>query len=118
MNEALNAQQLLAAGASGALMVMFAAFYAFFYSINFLKPSPYWPLASIGSFLMLVTCSVVLALALKLTLLWQIAIGFILICYYFSPRLIWRLTVATHVGEHDKLQFKAVSSNSAGGVIK
>ena len=100
MNEALTAQQILAAGASGALIVLFGAFYAFFFSINRLRPSRYWPIATIASFILLVACSIVLAIALELHGSWQMAIGFILICYYFAPYLIWHLSVATHDENH------------------
>lgn len=96
MTETLGAQQLLAAGAGGGLVVLFGAFYAFFFAMNRLRPARYWPLASIISFALLVTCSVVLSTALKLDFMWQLAIGFILVCYFFSPHFIWRLSVATH----------------------
>ena len=101
MSESLSAQQLLAAGASGALMVFFAACYAFFFAVHRLRPSRYWPLAIFLSFALLVVCSVVLAIALKLDLFWQGVIGFLLIAYYISPRFIWRLSVATHAAEHE-----------------
>lgn len=100
MADALGAQQLLAAGASGALMVFFAALYAFFFAINRLRPSRYWLLASGGSFLCLVICSMVLVQSLALSAFWQAAVVFLLLCYYIAPQLIWRLTVATHANEH------------------
>lgn len=100
MVEALSAQQLLAAGASGALMVMFGACYAFFFAINRLRPSRWWPLATYISFALLVVCSIVLAISLRLDTFWQLAIGFILVCYFFSTHFIWRLSVATHAEEH------------------
>lgn len=114
MSEALNAQQLLAAGASGALIVLFGAFYAFFFSINRLRPSRYWPIATIASFALLVVCSIVLAIALKLGGSWQLAIGFILICYYFSPHLIWHLSVATHEEEHSVNPNNSLKSDRGG----
>lgn len=112
MVEALSAQQLLAAGASGALMVLFGAFYAFFFAINRLRPSPYWPIATYSSFALLVVCSIVLTVALKLTGFWQLVIGFVLVCYYFSTHFIWRLSVATHTEEHSDLHHAAEPSKS------
>ncbi|NND81736.1 MAG: hypothetical protein HKN50_04835 [Gammaproteobacteria bacterium] len=100
MSEALSAQQLLAAGASGALIVLFGALYAFFFAVHRLRPARYWPLATALSFIALATCSVVLAIALRLETAWQLAIAFILICYYFAPHAIWWLSVATHANEH------------------
>lgn len=114
MNEALTAQQLLAAGASGALIVLFGAFYAFFFSINLLRPSRYWPIATFASFSLLVACSIVLAIALKLSVTWRLAIGFILICYYFSPHLIWHLSVATHEDEHTVSPNSPLQSDHGG----
>jgi len=96
MTETLSAQQLLAAGAGGGLVVLFGAFYAFFFAISRIKPARFWSLASAASFVLLVACSIILSIALKLDLFWQSVIGFILICYFFSPHFIWRLTVATH----------------------
>ena len=96
MTETLGAQQLLAAGAGGGLVVLFGAFYAFFFAISRVKPARYWSLASAASFVLLVVCSIILSNALKLDFLWQLAIGFILVCYFFSPYFIWQLSVATH----------------------
>ena len=111
MADTLSAQQLLAAGASGALMVFFAALYAFFFAVNRLRPSRYWLIASGGSFLSLIICSAVLVQALKLSGFWQAAIAFLLLCYYIAPQLIWRLTVATHADEHSEHSEILISSD-------
>jgi hypothetical protein len=93
---------------------MFGAFYAFFFSINRLRPSIYWPIATQLSFLLLVVCSIVLITALELDLFWQVAIGFILVCYYFSTYFIWNLSVATHA-EHPTQAGTNSSTNDCGG---
>jgi hypothetical protein len=103
MNDPLSAQQLLSAGVSGALMVFFGALYALFLCLHRLQPTRYWSWPAYASFLILVACSIVLAVALELTLFWQAAMVFILICYYFSPPFIWRLSVATHADTHTPL---------------
>ena len=112
MVETLSAQQLLAAGASGALLVMFGACYAFFFAINRLRPSPWWPLATYFSFALMVVCAVVLAIALKLDGFWQTVIGFVMVCYFFSTHFIWRLSVATHAEEHSDVRHATKPSNS------
>ena len=114
MGETLSAQQLLAAGASGALMVLFGAFYALFFTINHIRPARYWPLATISSFLLLTVCSVVLVIALKLDLFWQAVVAFVLICYYFSPRFIWRLCVATHADDPIAKSSDLIQTDSGG----
>jgi len=114
MVETLSAQQLLAAGASGALMVMFGAFYAFFFAISRLRPSRWWPLATYTSFALLVVCSIVLAVSLSLDIFWRSVIGFVLICYLFSTHFIWRLSVATHAEEHSAETSNSLQTNGGG----
>ena len=115
MVETLSAQQLLAAGASGALLVMFGAFYAFFFAINRLRPARWWPLATYTSFAMLVVCAVVLAISLSLDGFWQLVMGFVLVCYFFSTHFIWRLSVATHVEEHAAAEPSNLLQRNGGG---
>ena len=100
MNEALGLPELLAAGLAGAAVVSFGGLYALFLAWGLMRRNRLYRGLACASFLMLALAFAVLSEALRLDRLWNAAIVFLLVAYLVAPYLIWRLTAATHAGEH------------------
>ena len=94
--------QLAAAGLSAAAVVLCAAGYALLLALGRARN-----LAFLRHFALLAYAGVVLAAvglcwALRLQGLWLVLIAVVLVGYFFAPRAIWRLSVATHQEAHDE----------------
>ena len=81
---------------AGALVVVFGAVYAACFAFGRLFGSPSLMLVAYGCFALLVGAVYVLATSLHLDGIWNVLMVLLLIAYFLAPRMIWRLTEATH----------------------
>ncbi len=102
MTEPVFAAHIMLATLSGAMIILFGAFYAFFFAWSRLKNSASHALLAYASYAVFAVFTLVLARALHLSGHWHILIGLILLGYWLAPYGVWRLCVSTHA--HEKTQ--------------
>jgi hypothetical protein len=101
MSEALQAQEIMLATLSGALVVLFGAMYAMLFAFArlshpFLMPFAYAAYSLFAAF------ALVLARSLHMSGFWLIVILTMLVGYLLAPHGIWHLCVGTHAdAEHE-----------------
>ena len=81
---------------AGGLLVIFAGVYAACFAFGRLFRSPRLILAAYVCFALLIGCVYVLAISLQLAGFWSALMVLLLVAYFVAPRMIWRLTAATH----------------------
>lgn len=91
---------MLLAVMAGAFVVLFGALYAAFFAFARLHRLPRLLHLAHLSFALLAACVTLLASALNLDGFWSLLVVLLLAGYFIAPRLIWRLSEATHAG-HD-----------------
>lgn len=114
MQTALSATALVAAGLAGAAVVTFGGLYALFLAWHYMQKKAAHRRFAYAFYACLALSFGVLSAALRLDAFWNIAIVFLLAAYLVAPHLIWRLTVATHAGEHDTEAANVFASKSTG----
>ena len=81
---------------AGALVVVFGAVYAACFAFGRLFSSLILMRVAYGCFALLMVTVYVLATSLQLGGIWNILMVLMLVAYFLAPRMIWRLTEATH----------------------
>ena len=94
--EPVGLNDLLIAVMAGALVVLFGALYALTFAFGRLYGKVSLVLLAYGFFALLAACVFVLASALHLNGFWEMLVVVLLVGYLVAPRLIWRLSLATH----------------------
>jgi len=97
----LTAGELLIAGLAGAAVVACGGLYAFFLAWSFMHGRARDRYLAYSNYLALCLAFIALAQALRMGVVWHLAIAFLLIAYLVAPHLVWKLTRATH-GETEK----------------
>ena len=92
--------QLAAAGFSAGALVLCAAGYALLLALGRAHGLVALRRASLLAYAGVVLAAVGLSWALRLQGLWLVLIAIVLVGYFFAPRAIWRLSVATHEEGH------------------
>lgn len=95
----MNATDLLPAVFAGALVVICGGLYALALAFARLYDSKLLGWLSQVAYAVLVICAFVLADSLALSTMWYALIVIMLAGYWYAPRAIWHLTVATHAPE-------------------
>lgn len=94
--EPVDLADMLVAVIAGALLVLCGALYAATYAFARLYRRGDLRLLAYVFFAALAGCVFVLANALHLSGTWNVLVGLLLVGYLMAPRLIWKLSVATH----------------------
>jgi len=94
--EPVGLNDILIAVMAGALVVLFGALYAATFAFGRLYDKAGLVLVAYGFFALLAVCVFVLASALHLTGFWEMLVVVLLVGYLVAPRMIWRLSQATH----------------------
>lgn len=81
---------------AGALVVVFGAVYAACFAFGRLFRSFILMRVAYGCFALLAVAVYVLSTSLQLAGIWNGLMLFMLVAYFVAPRMIWRLTEATH----------------------
>ena len=81
---------------AGALVVVFGAVYAACFAFGRLFRSQILMRVAYGCFGLLMVTVYVLATSLQLGGVWNVLMMIVLVAYFVAPRMIWRLTEATH----------------------
>lgn len=81
---------------AGALVVLFGGVYAACFAFGRLFRKSSLMLAAYGCFALLIGAVYVLATSLHFSGFWNVLMVLLLIAYFVAPRMIWRLTAATH----------------------
>ncbi|MEZ5562826.1 MAG: hypothetical protein R3F27_07730 [Gammaproteobacteria bacterium] len=81
---------------AGALVVVFGAVYAACFAFGRLFSSVILMRVAYGCFGLLMVTVYVLATSLQLGGIWNVLMVLLLVAYFVAPRMIWRLTAATH----------------------
>ena len=92
--------QLAVAGFSAAAVVLCAAGYALLLALGRARGLAVLRRAALFAYAGVVLAAVGLSWALRLQGLWLVLIAIVLVGYFFAPRAIWRLSVATHEEGH------------------
>lgn len=98
----MNAADLLLSVVAGALVVISGGLHALFLAFARLRRSALLARLSLAAYLVLVVCAFVLANSLDLSVAWYAVIAVMLVGYWFAPKAIWHLTVATHTAEPER----------------
>ena len=96
MNEALQAQEIMLATLSGALVVLFGALYAMLFAFAKLRHPLLMPLAY-AAYALFAAAALMLAKALHMEGYWLVIILVMLVGYLLAPHGIWHLCIGTHV---------------------
>ena len=96
VTEALQAQEIMMATLSGALVVMFGALYAMLFAFARLRHPFLMPLAY-AAYALFAASALVLANALHLQGFWLVLIVVMLLGYLLAPHGIWHLCEGTHM---------------------
>jgi hypothetical protein len=102
MPDALQAQEIMLATLSGALVVLFGALYAMLFAFARLRHPFLMPLAY-GAYALFAAAALVLANALHLSGYWLILVLLMLAGYLLAPHGIWHLCVGTHSATHQSV---------------
>lgn len=94
--EPVGASDLLLAVIAGALVVLCGACYAAMFAFAKLYRRNHFMVLAHVFFGALVCCVLLLAYALHLAGVWEVLVGLLLVGYLIAPRLIWKLSTATH----------------------
>ena len=81
---------------AGGLVVVFGGVYAACFAFGRLFRKASLMLAAYGCFALLIGAVYVLATSLHFSGFWNVLMVLLLIAYFVAPRMIWRLTAATH----------------------
>lgn len=81
---------------AGALVVVFGAVYAACFAFGRLFSSLILMRVAYGCFVLLMVAVYVLSTSLSLDGIWNVLLLLLLVAYFLAPRMIWRLTEATH----------------------
>lgn len=106
---------LMVAAIAGALVVLFGALYAAVLAFAKLYRRRDLTLLAYLFFAALTASVGVLTQALHLAGVWHVLVGALLMGYLLVPRLIWKLSVATHAGAVDGAPSAAPAAVRAGG---
>lgn len=101
MPEPLQAQQIMLATLSGALVVMFGALYALLFAFGRIHRHRVLMAGANLAYLLFAGATLTLTHALELTGFWLWVVAAMLIGYLLAPRAIWHLCVGTHAGAHE-----------------
>ena len=104
MVEPMALKNLLLGTMAGAAVVLTGAFYALFFALGRLRSSRHLLTASNAAYLGLVAAVYVLVEALALEGFWIVVAAVMLVGYFFLPRAIWLLCVATHGDAGERLR--------------
>ena len=90
---------------SSALIIILGALYALLFAFSFLKNKPHYRYIAYLAYGGLVASTTVLASAANLVnhIFWIFVIALMLFGYFFAPRAIWQLCVATHTPDFDSI---------------
>ena len=108
MGEAISLQEIFFSTLSGAAIVLFGAFYSLFFALGRLNDNRTLLIAAFASYLVLAAAVVMLIRALHLDGFWLLVTGVMLVGYFFAPRAIWNLCVATHDNENIDTQSRPI----------
>ena len=97
----MEAERILLGTLASAGIVLSGALYALFFALARLRAATWLNRVAWGAYAALVLCTVLLAAALQLGGPWRWIVPVLLVGYLAAPSAIWRLTVATHLGEDD-----------------
>ncbi len=78
------------------LIVIFGGVYAACFAFGRLFNSARLILAAYGCFALLIVAVYVFATSLHFAGFWNVLMVLVLVAYFVAPRMIWRLTAATH----------------------
>ena len=106
MSGAVQAQHIMLATLSGALVVLFGAFYALFFALAKLRHSRQTMLAAYGSYAAFFVSTMVLSETLNLDGFWLWLVATLLVGYLLAPQGIWHLCVGTHESEAHPLNLE------------
>lgn len=81
---------------AGALVVVFGAVYAACFAFGRLFNSQILLRVAYVCFVLLIGTVYVLSTSLQLAGSWNVLMVLLLVAYFLAPRMIWRLTAATH----------------------
>ena len=107
----MTLDELFFGALAGAMIVIAGGFYALLFALGRMRNSRslnYW---AVFSYAVLVISTYVLVQALHLHGFWVSVTAVMLVGYFFAPRAIWRLSVATHA-EHGEAQQGLPNNNS------
>lgn len=95
---------------SSALIILFGAVYAIFFAFAKIKNNKIFLVVAYVAYIGLLISVVVLAEAANLAthMFWRSVIGLMIVGYFFAPRLIWNLCIATHNDKSDQVDQKMV----------
>lgn len=99
MPSAVEAQQIILATMSGALVVLFGAMYALFFALGMINRSKRQLAFAYAAYACFVAATFGLAWSLRLSGLWMSLVVVMLLGYLLAPHGIWHLCVATHQSE-------------------
>ena len=101
MTEPVLASNIMLATMAGAMMILFGAFYAFFFAWSRLKNNTSYATLAYLSYGIFAVFTVVLVQVLHLSGYWRILVALILLGYLLAPHGIWHLCVGTHPHEEE-----------------
>ncbi len=99
MTDPVSAQHIMLATMAGALVILFGAFYAFFFAWSKLKKHPRMMIGAYVSYLLFAISTAIMAYTLNLTGFWFSIVVVMLIGYLLAPHGIWYLCEGTHQSE-------------------
>lgn len=101
MTEPVLASNIMLATMAGAMMILFGAFYAFFFAWSRLRHNPHYSMLAYASYAIFAVFTAVLVQVLHLSGYWRILVALILLGYLLAPHGIWHLCVGTHPHDDD-----------------
>ncbi len=101
MTEPVLASNIMLATMAGAMMILFGAFYAFFFAWSRLKKSSRYRVLAYGSYAVFALFTATLVNVLHLSGYWKILVALLLLGYLLAPHGIWHLCVGTHPHEEE-----------------
>ncbi len=107
----MTLNELFFGALAGAMIVIAGGLYALLFALGRMRNSRslnYW---AVFSYAVLMISTYVLVQALHLHGFWVSVTAVMLVGYFFAPRAIWHLSVATH-GEHGEVQKGLPNNNS------
>ncbi len=96
MTEPVLASNIMLSAMAGAMMILFGAFYAFFFAFSRLKNNHRHLLLAYASYGVFAAFTLVLMHTLNLEGYWRILTFLLLVGYLLAPHGIWHLCVGTH----------------------
>lgn len=96
MTKAVQAQHIMLATLSGALVVLFGAFYALFFALGAIHGRRSLKVLSYLAHVAFCAATLALSWALRLEGYWLILVVCLLLGYLLAPHGIWHLAAGTH----------------------